>query len=258
VVGAKPVFVDVNEKGLINPNLIEEKITHKTRAILPVHLYGNPVDLNKITILCKKHHLYLIEDACQAHGAMCKNKQLGSFGKLGCFSFYPTKNLGALGDGGVIVTTDLKLAKICREIRDYGQQSKYIHSRYGLNSRLDEIQAAILRVRLKYLDKENRARKKVVDWYHKHLSSVNNSGNYHLFVIRSLKRDHLKNFLKTNGVESAIHYPISIPEQKIINLKTCPKAVQFTKEILSLPCRPGMTKKQVDYICSKINEFYEN
>lgn len=254
-VGAKPVFVDINDQGLIDPDFIKAKITSKTKAILPVHLYGNPVNLNKILKICKKHKIYLIEDACQAHGATYKNRKLGSFGILNCFSFYPTKNLGALGDGGAIATSDAKLAQICREIRDYGQQSKYIHNRYGLNSRLDEIQAAILRVKLKYLDKENKQRQQIAAWYHKHLTSVNNNGNYHQFVIRNKNRDLLQTFLKENGINTLIHYPMSIPGQKIINKNICPKAVQFAKEVLSLPCHPDMTIKQINFICNTIKKF---
>ncbi len=257
-VGAKPVFVDINNQGLIDENLIETAITSKTRAILPVHLYGNPVGLNKILQICKKHKIYLIEDACQAHGSTYHGKKLGSFGVLNAFSFYPTKNLGALGDGGAIATNDYKLAQICREIRDYGQQSKYVHTRYGLNSRLDEMQAAILRVKLKCLDEENNERQKIADRYHKYISSVNNAGNYHLFVIRSDRRNQLKDFLKEKGVESAVHYPLAIPSQKIIDKKICPRAELFTQEILSLPCRPGMTMQQVDYVCKMIKQFYEN
>ena len=257
-VGAKPVFVDIDEKGLIDANLIERVVTVKTKAILPVHLYGNPVDLDKIQDICRKHKIYLIEDACQAHGSTYHGKKLGSFGVMGCFSFYPTKNLGALGDGGAIATNDSKLAQVCREIRDYGQQAKYVHTRYGLNSRLDEMQAAILRVKLKYLDEENQERQKIADRYHKYLSSVNNAGNYHLLVIRGSKRDQLKEFLKEQGIETAVHYPLSIPNQKVVNKKICPKAVLFTQEILSLPCRPGMTMQQVDYVCKMIKRFYEN
>lgn len=256
--GAKPVFVDIDERGLIDANRIEAAITTKTKAVLPVHLYGNPVNLDKIQRICARHKIYLIEDACQAHGSKYRGKKLGSFGAFGCFSFYPTKNLGAMGDGGAIATSDTKLALICREIRDYGQQSKYVHGRYGLNSRLDEIQAAILRVKLKYLDHENKQRQRIATRYHKYLQSVNNGGNYHQFVIRSKERDRLGDFLKEHGVEIAIHYPMSIPNQKIIDKKICPKAVQFTQEVLSLPCRPGVTMKQIDYICKMIKKFYEN
>lgn len=257
-VGAKPIFVDIDEQGLIDAHLIEAAITPKTKAILPVHLYGNPVNLNKILKICKKHKIHLIEDACQAHGSEYNRKKLGTFGIFGCFSFYPTKNLGALGDGGAITTNDPRLAQVCRQIRDYGQESKYVHSKYGLNSRLDEMQAAILRVRLKYLDTENKERQKIANRYHRHIVSVNNAGNYHLFVIRSKNRDRLKEFLKKNGIEISVHYPISIPNQKIISQQTCPKAKQFTKEVLSLPCRPGITMQQVDYVCEMIKQFHED
>ncbi len=267
-VGAKPVFVDVDKNGLIDLDLIEKHITKKTKALLPVHLYGNFVDVKELQRICHIYKLHLIEDAAQAHGSSYQNRKAGSWGIVGCFSFYPTKNLGALGDGGAVATPNLHIAKICQEIRDYGQVSKYIHSRYGLNSRLDELQAAILRVKLKYLDSENTWRRKIAQRYIanlEHLPQValvkpipNTISSYHQFAIRTNKRNQLRDFLKTQGVESLIHYPMPIPQQKFLKRKLQPNALKFTQEVLSLPCRPGLAIPQVNYICKHIKKFYDH
>lgn len=269
-VGATPIFIDTDLQGLIDADLIPKAITKKTKAILPVHLYGQAVDLDKIGNICKKYGLLLIEDACQAHGSTYHDKKLGTFGELGCFSFYPTKNLGALGDGGAIITDNAKLDKICREIRDYGQISKYKHGRYGLNSRLDEIQAAILRVKLKFLDKNNEIRRIIAQTYIENLSNVPeievvDSGliadnNYHLFVIKSKKRDALQKFLQKSGIPTLIHYPITIPNQpffkKTMSNQHFKNSEEFVKQILSLPCHPQITPAQVIFISQKIKKFY--
>lgn len=269
-VRATPVFADVNEKGQINSDRIEKLVTKKTKAILPVDLYGQPCDLVKINNICKRYKLSFIEDAAQAHGATLKGKKLGTFGDVGCFSFYPTKNLGAFGDGGALVTNDAKLAKVYRELRDYGQESKYVHSRYGLNSRLDELHAALLSVKLKYLDSNNNKRRKIAERYIKNLKDVKGleivlpenieDSNFHLFVIKTKKRDALQNFLKTQGVPSLIHYPIAIPDQpmfgkKYQNLKIS-EARKLVNEVLSLPCHPFMSNEDVDYVSGKIIEFF--
>lgn len=268
-VGAKPIFVDTLENGLINPDLIPQVITKNTKAVLPVHLYGNPVQLDKIAKICKQYKLALIEDAAQAHGSKFKNKSLGSFGSLGCFSFYPTKNLASLGDGGAIVTNNVSLAKICFEIRDYGQKNKYVHSRFGLNSRLDELQAAFLNVHLQQLDKDNHKRRQLAQRYIDHLSSIagveivkpsaESQSNFHLFVIKMSKRDQLKKYLKRIGIQTLIHYPRIIPEQPFLKKEygnlSLPVARTFVKTCLSLPCYPKMALQDVDFICSKIKQF---
>ncbi len=270
-IGAKPTFVDTLENGQINHDLIEKAITKKTKAVLPVHLYGQPVEIAKIKSLCKKHKFFLIEDAAQAHGSTFKGKKLGSFGDINCFSFYPTKNLGVFGDGGAIVTNNSRLAKISREIRDYGQQSKYVHKRYGLNSRLDEIHAATLRVKLRYLKKDNQERRKIAKRYIKVLSKIKQvktilpknleDSNFHLFVIKTDKRNELKDYLKDNGIPSLIHYPIAIPDQPLFGGKyknlDLPVARKFVKEVLSLPCYPRMPLADVDYITDTIKAFWE-
>lgn len=270
--GATPIFVDTKDDGLLNPDLILKAITKKTTAILPVHLYGNPVDLDKIQTICKKYNLYLIEDAAQAHGSTFHGKKLGTFGKLGCFSFYPTKNLGALGDGGAIVTNDKHLAQICRQIRDYGQKEKNVHLRYGLNSRLDELQAALLRVKLINLDEDNRKRVRLAQRYIKNLSTLKEveivrshpkaQSNFHLFVIRVKKRDSLMKYLENQGIQTLIHYPIIIPDQPFLKKEygflSLPIARKFVKTCLSLPCYPTMQLSDVDFVSSKIVDFYTN
>lgn len=266
-VGATPVFVDVKENGQINENLIISSITNKTKVIIPVHLYGQPCAIDKIKKICKEYKLFLIEDACQAHGSLLKSKKLGTYGDFGCFSFYPTKNLGCFGDGGAIVTNSDKYARVCREIRDYGQSEKYIHSRYGLNSRLDELQAVILRTKLKLLDKDNAIRRKIASEYINLLQNdqrvkivtKNNLGNFHLFVIRVKERDRLREYLKKKKIDSLVHFPLAIPDQPLFgkkhkNLKI-PIARDFVKHILSLPCHIKMTNNDVKYVVVSIKDF---
>lgn len=271
-VGGKPVFVDIKQDGLIDPDLILQAIGKKTKVILPVHLYGNPVQLDKIQYICRKNNLYLIEDAAQAHGSQFKGKKLGTFGNLGCFSFYPTKNLGALGDGGAIVTNSNRYAKICREIRDYGQREKYNHVRFGLNSRLDEIQASFLNVKLKTLDLQNKKRRALVKRYIKNLSKITDlqiimpdnilDSNFHLFVIKVKKRNPLMRYLRKQGIQTLIHYPLIIPDQPFLKSEyqkiQIPKAKSFVREIVSLPLHPNMNLADIDYISRLIRSFYIN
>lgn len=269
-VGAKPVFVDVTSSGLLDPQKIEHAITPQTKAIIPVHLYGQPIDLDFFVKICQKNNLLLLEDACQAHGSSFQGKKLGTFGKLGCFSFYPTKNLGAFGDGGAIITDDDKLADLCRKIRDYGQEDKYLHTVYGLNSRLDEIQAAILRVKLKYLDQNNKKRQKLAKRYKENLQGINaieiikpiswEENNFHLFVIKTERRDELQQFLISNGIITLIHYPITIPDQPCLKKEygkiKIPKAREFVNQVLSLPCNPLMSEDDIDFVSKKIKNFF--
>lgn len=266
-VGAKPVFVDTDEKGLLDPLRISKQITKRTKAILPVHLYGQSCDIRAIKKICRRHNLFLIEDAAQAHGTALNEKKAGTFGELGCFSFYPTKNLGAFGDGGAIVTNSKKLARICRQIRDYGQSKKYLHIRYGLNSRLSELQAAILTEKLLFLEKDNEKRRKLASQYIECLLGLPieivckpKESNSHLFVIRVKKRKRLQTFLLKHGIQTDIHYPRLIPEQPFLKrmydttiLKT---AKILTKEVMSLPCNPFLTTNQVTYVCKTIKSFY--
>lgn len=269
-VGATPVFADVTDGGQINVDMIEGLITKKTKAVLPVHLYGQPMDIVKLKKICRKHKLFLVEDAAQAHGTTFNGKKAGTYGDIACYSFYPTKNLGAIGDGGAIATDNDKLAKTCSVIRDYGQKSKYVHSRFGLNSRLDEMHAAILSEKLKYLTEDNKKRRIIAKKYIDNLKGVDgikivlpgklNDSNFHLFVIRTKERDTLKDYLAKNGVPSLVHYPLTIPDQPVFrkeykNLKIT-EARKMVAEVLSLPCHPFMKLSEVDYVSGKIIEFF--
>ena len=226
-VGAKPVFVDINpDTYQIDIASLKKAITKKTRAIIPVHLFGIPCEMDKIMKIAKKHKLFVIEDATQAHGSTYKGKKCGSFGVLGAFSFYPGKNLGAAGEGGAVVTNKKVLADKIRALRDVGQTQKYKHTYFGYNSRLDTIHAAVLSVKLAKLDTWNAKRRKVAALYTKLLSdlpvvlppklSKDYKGNFHLYVIRTDKRDKLMNFLKEKGIFCGIHYPIPVHLQKAL------------------------------------------
>lgn len=269
-VGAKPIFVDTYTNGLLDSNKIQEAITRKTKVILPVHLYGNPVDLKNIRKICKLNSLFLIEDAAQAHGSKYNGKYLGTFGDMAAFSFYPTKNLGALGDAGAIVTNNRKLAEICMILRDYGQTKKYNHIRFGLNSRLDELQAALLSVQLNYLGEENNKRRKLAKRYLKNLSSIpgleivgpseNTTPNFHLFVIKTAERKALQTHLDKYNIQTLIHFPKIIPDQPFLKKEYretyLPIASDFVNKCLSLPLHPQMTFNDINFVCFKIAEFF--
>lgn len=267
--GAIPVFVDVDEFYHIDISGVEEKITSKTKAIIPVHLFGQPVAIKELVALAEKHGLQIIEDACQAHGASCQSQKAGSFGIFGCFSFYPTKNLGAYGDGGAITTNSQELHEKCLALRNYGQSNRYEHDIIGLNSRLDEVQAAILRAKLPKLDKMLKKRNSIARLYKKQLSDIpqitlprtrkNNFHSFHLFVIQAEKRDELLDFLKSNDVQTLIHYPIPIHKQKCyqaFNNISLPKTEEFSKSILSLPIHPFMKKDAAITVVDLIKKFY--
>lgn len=268
--GAKPVFVDIDEYYHLNLDEVEKKITAKTKAIVPVHLFGQMVDMDKLLRIAKKNNLKIVEDACQAHGASFKGKKAGSFGDLGSFSFYPTKNLGAYGDGGAITTNSKELYEKCLMLRNYGQTGRYEHLIKGLNSRLDEVQASILNLKLKKLGKYIKSRQKIAKLYKKHLEGVsqiklpeireNSEHSFHLFVIEADRRDELQKFLKDEGVQSLIHYPIPIHKQECfiseyMNLELL-ETGKAAKRILSLPVHPLMTIDEVKKVCSLIKEFY--
>lgn len=270
-VGARPVFVDIDDSLCIDSKKIEEKITRKTRAILPVHLYGNQADIVEINSICQKYSLFLIEDAAQAHGSMFNGKKLGTFGELGCFSFYPTKNLGCFGDGGMIVTNNGELYEKCRMIRNGGQISRYEHKVFGIDSRLDEIQAAFLSVQLPYLEEYNKNRSHSASAYYEMLGGTNDVkfvklrdrgiSNHHLFVIETEKRDELASFLKKHDIPTLIHYLIPIHKQECFsefNELCLPIVEQKVKRILSLPMHPFLEKEDIAYICTKIREFYSD
>ena len=268
--GAAPVFVDVKPTDFnINVDLIEAAITERTKAIIPVHLYGQPADMDAVMSIANKHQLYVIEDACQAHGAFYHEQRVGSIGDAGCFSFYPGKNLGAYGDGGAVVTNDDILAERIRELRQYGQKEKYVHSNLGYNSRLDSLQAAILRVKLRHLDQWNVKRKKAADRYKALLADTGlilpqekpeACHVYHLFVVQHKSRDALSAFLNEKNIYCGIHYPLPLHHQQpYLSAKRVPPGVPVTSElskmILSLPMFPEITEAQIKTVVNAIQSF---
>ena len=268
--GLKVILADINPYTFnIDPEDILKKITEKTKVIIPVHLYGQVAPMNEILEIAKKYDLIVIEDACQAHGAVYNEKKTGSLGDAAAFSFYPAKNLGALGDGGAITTNNEDLAEVVKALRNYGSKEKYHHEYLGFNSRLDEIQAAILRVKLRYLDKEIENRRKVAQYYLENIKNeeiilpkVENAESHvwHLFVIRTKNRNALQEFLKRKGIQTQIHYPIPIHKQKSFQKLEhfkLHKSEKITSEILSLPIS-GITEGRVlNYIVNEVNNFKE-
>ncbi len=271
--GATPVFVDVLPGTYnIDPGLIEEKINQNTKAILPVHLYGQPADMTPLLQIAKKHNLIVIEDACQAHGALYKGKKAGSMGLAGCFSFYPGKNLGAFGEGGAVVTSDENLAKEMSMLRDHGQEKKYYHAVEGFNGRLDAIQAGVLRIKLKKLKGWNDARRKNAAYYNELLSGLDGvtipvetegaESVYHLYVILVDDRDGLQKYLGEKGIGTGLHYPVPLHLQKAyahMGYKEgdFPVSESVSKKLLSLPMFAELTKEQIEYVCESIKEYLE-
>jgi dTDP-4-amino-4,6-dideoxygalactose transaminase len=259
---AKPVFVDIDPATFcINAQLIEDKITNKTKAIMPVHLYGHPAEMDLIMEIANDYDLFVVEDACQAHGAEYKSKKVGGIGDIGCFSFYPTKNLGAYGDGGIALSNDEELTQKMKMLRNYGQREKYNHEFMGVNSRLDEIQAVILREKLKHLDKWNENRRKSAKIYEKVLSNLdlclpiemrNTKHVYHLYVIRCKERYKLQKLLLDNGIETQIHYstPIHLqkPYLKAVRKSQLLETIRACDEILSLPMHPWLTEEEINFV----------
>jgi dTDP-4-amino-4,6-dideoxygalactose transaminase len=251
----------------INPDLIQEKITSKTKAILAVHLYGQLAEMDKINAIAKQHNLLVIEDSAQAHGASFENRKSGSLSDAAAFSFYPGKNLGALGDAGAITTNDDDLAKVLFALRNYGSEQKYYNEFIGVNSRLDELQAAFLNVKLPHLDQENEARKKIIKRY---LTAIKNdkitlpywdgTNNhvFHLFVIRTENRQALQDYLKQNNIETLIHYPIPPHQQNALsqwNTLSFPITEKIHQEILSLPLSPVMSEEEVTQVITVLNQY---
>lgn len=270
--GATPVFVDIDVNSFnINENLIEEKITGRTKAILPVHLYGNPCEIDIILNIAHKYGLKVIEDCAQSHGAKFKGKVVGSFGDIGCFSFYPSKNLGAYGDGGICVTDSKGLNDKLRLLRNYGQEKRYYSIIKGFNSRLDEIQASILRVKLKRLDNWNKTRISIAKKYNKNFldlalscpqANSDSSHVFHLYVIRVKNRKKFMDYLKIKGINTLIHYPIPIhlqPSYKELKIKegNLPITENVSKEIVSIPIYPELEEKEIEHIVKKVKEYFE-
>jgi len=266
--GAKPVLVDIDPQTYnIDTSQIERMINSKTRAILPVHLYGHPADMDPILELARAYKLKVIEDACQAHGAEYKGHRVGSMGDVGCFSFYFTKNLGAYGEGGIITTSDPDIAERCRMLRDHGQNSKYHHSMMGINGRLDEIQAAVLRVKLPHLEDWIEKRRNLAQAYNAGLPEILEKPQempwakhvYHLYVIRTPEREELRAWLESKGIGAGMHYPIPVHMQEAWleyggGDFSLPVTEKITQEIISLPMYPEMTNEEVNYVCDCIRE----
>lgn len=270
--GARPVFVDIDPVTFtMDPAEVERKITNKTRAILPVHLYGHPVDIDPIRQLAQRLSLTVIEDACQAHGAEYNGSRCGSLGDAGCFSFYFTKNLGAYGEAGMVVTSDPEIARQCRMLRNHGQEVRYYHHLMGVNGRLDEIHAATLRVKLPHLDRWNESRRNLAEVYDAMLPEWLTKPQempwakhvYHLYVVRTTERDSLRAWLEGKGVATGIHYPVPIHLQQACrrlhgNGLSLPVTEKAVSEILSLPMYPELDMNQLEYVCDCVREFGES
>ena len=271
--GAVPVFVDVNPKTFnINPEKIEEKISKKTKAIIPVHMYGQAAEMEPILEIAKKFQLKVIEDVAQAFGGEYKNKKLGALGDAGCTSFFPSKNLGAFGDGGMVFTNDEKIADKVEMLRVHGSKEKYAHDLIGFNSRLDTLQAAIVRVKLKYIDQWNNMRIEHAEQrYNKLLSNCNlltpyaehyNKHVYHLYTILVNDREGCRKFLNNRGVSSAIHYPILVHLQKSFeylgfSAEDFPVSNEISQKTLTLPMFPELKEEEIDYVAKTVKEFLE-
>lgn len=267
--GATPIFVEPNEHFGIDADKLEEKITDKTKAILVVHLYGMASNMEKIVSICKRHNLKLVEDCAQSHGACYNGKMTGTFGDIGCFSFYPSKNLGAFGDGGAIVTNNEEIAKDFKIYRNYGSEKRYYNKVVGTNSRLDEIQAGLLRIRLNHLDELNEERKQIADRYTKEIKNPkillptlenNTTCVWHQYVIRCEERDRLIEYLNNKEIGTIIHYPIPPHLSEAYNYLgikegSLPITEHLAKTVLSIPMYNGMTKEEQDYVISALNNF---
>ena len=265
--GARPVFVDVDRARLtIDPDRIAAAIGPKTRAILPVHLYGQPADMAAIEAIAAAHRLEIVEDCCQAHLATAAGRPVGTIGIAGAFSFYPTKNLGALGDGGAIVTSDRALADRLKRLRNGGQTDRYHHQEPGINSRLDDLQAAVLRARLPRLRAWTERRRALAARYRERLAGsavdvpleLDPGHVYHLFVVRHRARTQLQAHLAARGIETLIHYPVPIPRQPALaalDPAECPLAARACGEILSLPLHPALRDDEVDEVAAAVHAF---
>ncbi len=268
---ARPVFIDVDEHTYnMNPASIEAAITPRTKAIMPVHLYGQPANLDEISHLARKHNLLLIEDACQAHGATFQGRRVGTFGDAAAFSFYPGKNLGAYGDGGMITTNDATIANRLRIMRNCGQSEKYKHVMVGFNRRLDNLQAAVLRVKLPHLDVWNEARRDKARLYSEFLSDANQivtphesqdrTHVYHLYVIQHPNRDGLMAHLREHGISAGLHYPTPVHLQPCYEFLKIPRGSLPVTEavasrVISLPMYPELTREQIEFVCNQIKQF---
>jgi dTDP-4-amino-4,6-dideoxygalactose transaminase len=272
---ARPVFVDIDpgtynlDPEKLRTHLKSQRTPNQARAVIPVHLYGHPADMGPILEVAREYGLKVIEDAAQAHGAEYEGRKAGTLGEAGCFSFYPTKNLGAYGDAGMVVTDNEEVARGVRMLRNYGEEAKYQNSVEGFNSRLDELQAAVLRVKLPHLEEWVAARRRLARLYGELLAPTplalpaempSARHCYHLYVVRSPSRDRLRQYLQANGIGTSVHYPLPIHFQKAYRHLgyapgTFPEAEGATQEILSLPLYPELTEEAVRYVCSVLGSF---
>lgn len=267
--GATPVFVEPDEYYQIDEKKIEEKITPRTRAVMVVHLYGHVAQMDKIVDLCKKHHLKLIEDCAQSHGACLGGKMTGTFGDIGCFSFYPSKNLGGFGDGGAIVTDDPRVERDMRILRNYGSEKRYHNKMLGTNSRLDELQAGLLRVRLKHIEEITQERERIADRYQNEIQNESvilpavrkdTRPVWHQYVIRTGNRDRMQQYLSDHGVGTLIHYPIPPHLSEAygylgLSRGSLPITEQYADEILSIPMYSGMTEEEQTRVIEVLNGY---
>jgi dTDP-4-amino-4,6-dideoxygalactose transaminase len=271
-VGATPVFVDVDDATFnLDPRLIERAITPRTKAVLPVHLYGHPFDVDPILAICRKHNIPLVEDAAQAHAAKYRGKSIGTFGVMSCYSFYPGKNLGAYGEGGALVTNDAALAARARALREHGSTQRYYHDEVGYNYRMEGIQGAVLGVKLKQLETWTRERRRVAHRYHELLAGTPlqlpreaswAESAYHLYVVRHPRRDDLKKHLEAHKIGCALHYPLPLHLQKAYahlghQSGDFPVAEKAARECLSLPIYPELTDAQIQRVAAVINDFFK-
>jgi dTDP-4-amino-4,6-dideoxygalactose transaminase len=267
---ARPVLVDIDPRSFtVDPNKLEAAITPAARAILPVHLYGQSADLEPILSIARRHNLRVIEDCAQAHGATYRGRRAGAWGDMACFSFYPTKNLGAIGDGGFVATDDAHLAENARLLREYGWRERYVSERAGWNTRLDELQAAILRVKLQTLDVDNARRRHLAALYDELLTASSVTAPtampygehiYHLYVVRCARRDEMQAFLKERGIGTLVHYPVPVHLQpayrgRLGGAGSLPETERAAQEILSLPMFPELSEAEVQHVAESIREF---
>lgn len=268
--GATPVLVDIEPNFYaLDPARLHSVISERTRAIIPVHIYGQPADLDPIIEIARERNLLVIEDCAQAHGALYRNKRVGSWGDIACFSFYPTKNLGAIGDGGMVVTNNASLAERARLFREYGWAERYVSHLPGWNTRLDELQAAILRVKLRFLDSDNEARRRIAEKYCERLKDTGiglpeiRAGvthAFHLFVIRSSRRDALQAHLKEKEIGALVHYPVPVHKQpaylgRLKGSECLPETERAAREILSLPIYPELGDDDIEAVIHEIRQF---
>ena len=271
--GATPVFIDVDDKTFtLDPDKLEDAITPKTKAVIPVHLYGQSADLDPIIQIARKHNLIVVEDACQAHGALYKGRSCGSIGDVGCFSFYPGKNLGAYGEAGAVITDDAAIADKIRRFRDHGQDKKYYHSEIGFNARMDGFQGAVLSVKLRYLKEWNEARRNVARKYNERLNGIDGIITpheaeygrhvYHLYALHMNNRDRFIQYMKDKDIFCGIHYPIPVHLQRAYaflgyTADSFPLSEKNAREEVSLPMFPDLTDEQIDFTTDAILQYME-